>query len=139
MKIVYSDKKTGRSAQAEIAEDMKPLLLNRRVGDVVDGAVIGLSGYKLQITGGSDKSGFPMDAALQGSGKRGMLRPASSSGRNKGVRIRRTVAGSTVSENTEQVNAVIVEYGAKSIDEVLPKKEKPAKDKAAGGAQEAKQ
>ncbi|MCL5099752.1 MAG: 30S ribosomal protein S6e [Candidatus Marsarchaeota archaeon] len=132
--MVYSDKKTGRSAQAEITDEMKPLLLNRRIGDVVDGAVIGLSGYKLQITGGSDKSGFPMDASLQGSGKRSMLSQAKRSGRDKGVRTRRTVAGSMVSENTEQVNAVIVEYGAKSIDEVLPKKEKPA-----GEAQEAKQ
>ncbi len=103
---------------------MKPMLLNRKVGEVIDGAVVGLSGYKLQITGGSSKSGFPMESSLSGTGKAGVLKLVAASGKSKGVRKRKTVVGPVVSDDIEQVNAVIVEYGSKPVDEVFPKKEK---------------
>ncbi len=132
LKIVYSDKKTGRSAQAEVSEEMKPMLLNRKIGETIDGAVIGLGGYKLQITGGSSKSGFPMEGSLAGTGKSKVLKLMGTSGANKGVRTRKTVVGPVISDDTEQVNAVITEYGSKPIDEVLPVKEKAKKEAPEG-------
>ena len=125
MKIVYSDPKSGRTAQSELSSDMVAMVINKRIGDEIDGAVIGLSGYTLKITGGSDKSGFPMDNSIQGTAKRSVMKKVADAGKDKGEYRRKTVAGSTISENIEQLNAVIVKYGDKPIDEVFPKKEKP--------------
>ncbi|MCL4372271.1 30S ribosomal protein S6e [Candidatus Marsarchaeota archaeon] len=130
MKIVYSDKKTGLTGQAEVSSDMVAALLNKRIGDEIDGAVIGLQGYVLKITGGSDKSGFPMENSIQGTAKRQVLKRIALSGRNKGEFRRLTVSGSTISESTEQINTVITKYGDKSISEIIPQKEKKAEEKA---------
>ena len=129
MKIVYSDPKSGRTAQSELSSDMVAMVINKRIGDEIDGAVVGLSGYTLKITGGSDKSGFPMDNSIQGTAKRSVMKKIADAGKDKGEYRRKTVAGSTISENIEQLNAVIVKYGDKPIEEVFPKKEKgEAKD-----------
>ena len=128
MKLVYSDKKTGRSAQIELSKDMEAALLNRKVGDVVEGAFAGLPGFKLKITGGSDSSGFPMKKNVTGTAKRKILIQANPSGRNKGERRRSTVVGNTISASTAQVNASIEEYGDKSPDEIFPKKEAEKKE-----------
>ncbi len=126
MKVVYSDPKTGRTAQTELNADIVAMVLNKRIGEELDGSAIGLSGYTLKITGGSDKSGFPMDNSIQGTGKRSIMKKLAYAGKDKGEFRRKTVTGSTISEGIEQINAVIVKYGDKSIDEVLPKKEKKA-------------
>ncbi len=124
MKIVYSDPKSGRTAQAELSSDMLAIVLNKRIGDEIDGAVIGLSGYTLKITGGSDKSGFPRDSSIQGTAKRSVMKKIANSGKHKGEYRRKMVAGSTITENIEQLNTVIVKYGDKPVDEIFPKKEK---------------
>ena len=123
LKIVYSDQKSGRSAQMEIDDERKALFLNRGIGDVIDGSAIGLTGYKLKITGGSSTSGFPMKRGIAGTGNIGILALTSRTGKHKGEHRRMTVVGSIISENTAQVNLVITEYGDKPIDEILPKKE----------------
>ena len=129
MKIVYSDPKSGRTAQSELSSDMVAMVINKRIGDEIDGAVVGLSGYTLKITGGSDKSGFPMDNSIQGTAKRSVMKKIADAGKDKGEYRLKTVAGSTISENLEHLNAVIVKYGDKPIEEVFPKKEKgEAKD-----------
>ncbi|MCL4404478.1 MAG: 30S ribosomal protein S6e [Candidatus Marsarchaeota archaeon] len=124
MKIVYSDPKSGRTAQAELSSDMAAMVLNKRIGEELDGAVIGLSGYTLKITGGSDKSGFPMENSIQGTAKRSVMKRIADSGKDKGEYRRKTVTGSTISDSIEQINTVITKYGDKPIDEVFPKKEK---------------
>ncbi|NIQ32265.1 MAG: 30S ribosomal protein S6e, partial [Nitrososphaeria archaeon] len=40
---------------------------------VIDGAVVGLSGHKVQITGGSDKDGFPMRRNVHGGVRRKII------------------------------------------------------------------
>ncbi|MGI0100460.1 MAG: S6e family ribosomal protein [Candidatus Micrarchaeaceae archaeon] len=130
MKIVYSDPKTGRSAQMQLDSDKASLFISKRINEIVDGSALGLAGYKLKITGGSDKSGFAMDRSIGGGIKTKALRQVSSSGRLKGQHKRITVRGNTVSEDTELVNTVIVEYGEKPASEIFPeivKKEKAAK------------
>ncbi len=127
MKIVYSDPKTGRTAQAEISSEISVALNNKKIGDTVDGTIIGLSGYTLKITGGSDTSGFPMQANIEGAAKKSVLKKISNSGSMKGMHRRRTLVGNSVNPNTAQLNLVIVEYGDKGIDEIMPKKEKEKK------------
>ena len=127
MKIVYSDPKTGRTAQTEVQAERSAMLLNYRINDTIDGALIGMQGYKLKITGGSDKSGFPLVKGIGGAIKTSVLRKISNSGKSKGMHERLTVRGSTISADTEQINTVIVEYGASpSVNELFQVKEKPA-------------
>ncbi len=122
MKIVYSDKKTGRSAQAEISAENASTIFGKKIGDTIEGDIIDLAGYKLKITGGSDNSGFPMHKYVQGYVKTGVMRDSTKKG-SKAIR-RKTVVGGMVGTATAQINAVVVEYGSKPVDEVFPKKEK---------------
>ena len=120
MKIVYSDPKTGKSAVMQLDTDKSTFLLNHKLNDVIDGTVLGLSGYKLKITGGSDKSGFALNGSISGSIKTRVLRRVSNSGKNKGIHERKMVRGNTISSDTELVNTVIVEYGEKPTSEIFP-------------------
>ena len=140
MKIVYSDPKSGKTAQMELSKDRSALVLNYKIGDVIDGAVVGLAGFKLKITGGSDNSGFPLDRSIQGTIKTRSKR-IGESGRMAGVPKMQTVRGNMISPDIEQVNLVIVEYGDKPAEELFPKKEKaaePAKEKKEEKKPEAK-
>ncbi|MEM3227572.1 MAG: S6e family ribosomal protein [Candidatus Micrarchaeaceae archaeon] len=107
MKLVYSDK-NGKSTQIELDEASRSRLLGVRIGEVIEGESVGVPGHKLKITGGSDTSGFPMVAGIEGSRKLGLLKTIKSSSK-KGERKRQTVVGEAVSANTAQVNAVIIE------------------------------
>ena len=56
--------------------------LGKKIGDIVDGIFVGegettLSGYKLQICGGSDKTGTPMRSDLAGGNRKSVLVSAS--------------------------------------------------------------
>jgi len=123
MKIVYSDTKTGRSAQMELPEEKAALFSNMKIGDTFDGALIDLSGYKFKITGGSDSSGFPMNKGIQGSGKVSIMKLVASGGKHKGEHKRMTSRSNTIITGIAQINMVITEYGDKPIDELFPKKE----------------
>lgn len=124
MKLVYSDPKTGKSGQMELDEDKTAVLMSNKTGDEIDGALIGLSGYKLKITGGSDSSGFPMHGSIQGAAKVSVLSTVSFSGRHKGQHQRHTVRGTTVPPDVAQLNTVITEFGDKPASELFPEKKK---------------
>lgn len=128
MKIVFSDPKLGRSAQMEVALDKATPLLNKKIGETVDGSFLGLTGYKFRITGGSDKSGFPMDRSMEGTAKAKVLRRISMSGRGKGQYKRQSRRGNVIAPDTEQVNLAVTEYGEKSPQELFPVKEKAKKE-----------
>jgi small subunit ribosomal protein S6e len=128
MKIVYSDQKTGKSGQMQLDSEKSGMLMNHKINDVIDGGILGLEGYKLKITGGSDTSGFPMNRSITGPIKTKVLRMVAKSGRRKGQHERSTVRGNTITNDTELVNTIIVEYGSKPAAELFP--ENPEKKKA---------
>lgn len=130
MKLVYSDPKTGKSAQMVLDADKAALLMNKRINETIDGSAFGLTGYKLKITGGSDNSGFAMERSISGAIKTKRLALVSKSGKLKGQYKRSTVRGNTVSNDTELVNAVIVEYGDKPVTELFPETGKKPKEEA---------
>ena len=130
MKIVYSDPKSGKSGQMQLDNDRAAMLLNHKINDVIDGNILGLEGYKLKITGGSDKSGFPMNKSIVGPIKTKVLRVIARSGKNKGQKKRSTVRGSMIANDTELVNTVIVEYGSKPAAELFPETEKKPKEES---------
>ena len=129
MKIVYSDAKSGRTAQAELGKDKAGLVLNFKIGDVIDGSIIGLAGCKLKITGGSDNSGFPLDRSIQGTIKT-RTRRITATGKSAGTPKMQTVRGNMISTDVEQLNTIIVEYGEKSADDIFPKKEQKGAEPA---------
>ena len=127
---MISDPKSGRSKSMELDDAKAAAFANRRIGEQIDGAALEMSGYKLKLTGGSDTSGFPMDRSIDGSAKRQILKLIAISGKKKGQHRRSTVRGNTVTVDTAQVNLSVVEYGDRSIDEIMgPPKQKEEKPK----------
>jgi len=120
-KVVIADPKKARSYQVEIKGEKAERLLGRKIGDIIDGEIVGLSGYKLEIRGGSDKDGFPMRPDIHGPVRVRVLLsgPPGFHPREKGERRRKTVHGNTISEDIVQVNTKIVEYGDRPVEELL--------------------
>jgi len=109
-KLVLSDPKTGKSEASEVKDAQAQPFLGRKIGEVIDGSTVGLTG-KLMITGGSDKAGFPMRADTLGGGKNYILLTRGVGFRTKeeGAKKRKLVRGNTITEETYQVNAKRVE------------------------------
>ena len=126
MKIVYSDRKSGKTAQAEIAKESESRLIGLRIGDPLEGSAVGIEGVKLQITGLSDNTGAPSRKEIDGTGK---VWPLISSGvgirgAKHGYRHRKLVRGNAISPDTVQINTVILEHGSRSLEELFKPKEK---------------
>jgi small subunit ribosomal protein S6e len=124
-KAVIADPKSGHAYKHDITGHYATALVGKKVGEEVDGLYVGLPGYKLQITGGSDKDGFPMRPDLPGPRRKRLLvsggvgfHPA-----RPGVRKKKTVRGNTVSGDILQLNLKIVQRGPKSIEDAW--KEQP--------------
>lgn len=125
MKLVISDKESGKTYQKELKEESS-YLIGKRIGEELDGSLVGMAGYKLKITGGSDLAGFPMRKEIEGSRK---LKPYLSKGpgfkpKRKGERRKKMVRGNRVDEEIYQVNTVVLEKGPQPLEELCPKEEK---------------
>jgi small subunit ribosomal protein S6e len=120
-KVVVSDPQSGKSYQREVKDDKAPRLVNLKVGDEFDGGLVGLPGYGLKITGGSDKAGFPMKKGIQGI-KRSMVMMTEGVGYNpvEAVRRRKRVRGEMVAEDIVQINTLIAKRGPKAVEELFP-------------------
>ena len=71
-------KNGGKSYALKVTGNNHAQILGKRIGDVVDGIFVGegdktLSGYKLEITGGSDKTGTPLRRDLDGGSRQSIL------------------------------------------------------------------
>ncbi len=97
----------------------------KEIGDTFNGELLGLNGYTLEITGGSDKSGFPMRKSIEGSERERVMIESGSGIKTQedGVRRRKSVRGKRVSEEIEQLNAKVVEEGSKSVEELMSEDE----------------
>jgi len=105
-KIIMSDPSTGKSQVVELEGSRTSPLIGRRLGEVVDGSLVGQSGSKLKITGGSDKDGFPMRPDIHGGVR---ARKIFSGGigfhpQREGERRRKTVRGNVITEEIVQIN-----------------------------------
>jgi len=120
-KLVISDPEEGKAIQYELDDAKTNALVGRRVGEIVEGDVLGLPGYKLRITGGSDKSGFPIRPDVHGSGKKRILIRGTPGFRpkRKGIAKRKTVRGNELSPDILQVNMRIEERGSTSLEELV--------------------
>jgi len=103
--------KDGKSKCITVKDHQARALLGLKIGDVFDGIIIGEKGKKLKITGGSDRSGFPMLPSIQGSVKKSIIltKGIGFKPKKKGLRKRKTVRGNTISEDTALINTIVVE------------------------------
>jgi small subunit ribosomal protein S6e len=113
------------SHQIEVEATASKTLIGLKIGNEFDASPLGLSGYKLRITGGSDKNGFPMKKDVEGPRR---IKSLLSSGvgfkpRRKGQRRRKTVRGNTISDDIVQINTIVVEKGKKTIEDLLQSEE----------------
>ena len=122
-KLAISDPETSKAIQYELDDAKTNALIGKQVGDVIDGDVIGLPGYKLKITGGSDSSGFPIRPDVHGSGKKRILirGPPGFKPKQKGTAKRKTVRGRELSSIIVQVNMRVEEKGSAPLEELVMK------------------
>ena len=108
-KIVVSDPATGKSEVIEAKDATAQLFVGRKIGEVVDMNVVGQN-YRVKISGGSDKAGFPMRSDIMGTGKRYVLMTKGVGYRNavEGEKRRKLIRGGTVSEEIYQLNVTKV-------------------------------
>ncbi|MCL2148864.1 MAG: 30S ribosomal protein S6e [Methanomassiliicoccaceae archaeon] len=118
-KAIVNDVKTGKSYNRTVSGHHANSLIGKNIGEIVDGIFVGLPGYKLKVTGGSDKNGTPMRADLPGPKRRKLLLSDGLGFRERypGERKRVMVRGSAISAEIVQINLAIAEYGPRSIEE----------------------
>ncbi len=122
-KLVISEGENSHQLEVEVAESKK--LIGLKIGDKFDASMVGLKGYTLKITGGSDKNGFPMKKDVEGPRR---IKSLLSGGigfnpKRDGQRRRKTVRGNTVSDDIVQINAIVDQKREKNIDELLVSEE----------------
>jgi len=135
LKLNISDK--GKAYKLEVEEEA---LAGRAVGDKFDGKDIksDLDGYELEITGGSDKSGFPLSKDVEGIGLKRVLLTKGFAMKNnqKGLRLKKSVRGKMISSSTSQVNIKVLKEGGKKLDEVFGEGEEgKAEEGVVGGVE----
>ena len=131
-KITISDTK-GKSIIKELKDNDVNPLLGLVIGQETDASLVGLDG-KIKITGGSDKSGFPMRPDLLGSTRKRILIPKGVGFRTteNGLRKRKLLRGNTITEEIYQINSkydgeLKVEEPKKE-EKIEAPKEKPKKE-----------
>ena len=109
-KVIVSDP-DGTSKSVELEENQAVPLIGRKLGELIDGAAVKLSGYKLKITGGSDKDGFPMRPNIHGGVRVGAIlsEGVGFHSSQKGERKRKTLRGNVITDAIVQINMKVIE------------------------------
>ena len=122
-KVVVSDPKEGKSYQVTVSGQHANVLVRKKIGDEIDGMFLGLPGYKVKITGGSDREGFPMRPEMHTAARKQLLvsdsigfHPTDYPGKRRKISLR----GGEVSPEIVQINTKVVTHGPKPIAELVP-------------------
>ena len=124
-KLVLSNPEDGKVKTIELDPKVFSLFIGKKIGDELDGSILGYQGYKIKITGGTDRDGFPMRPDVSGArrvrillsggiGFKPLEKPPSKKKkrrqrrRKKGLRRRKSVRGNVISDAIAQINAVLV-------------------------------
>ncbi|MBS3071285.1 30S ribosomal protein S6e [Candidatus Pacearchaeota archaeon] len=137
---VNISEKTGKTFHLDIDNEE---LIGKILKDKIAGTEISpeLNAYEFQITGLSDKAGFTSMENVEGIGLKRILltygkgmkkRPKKegkrkrSKNRPKGLKLRKTVRGNTISPEIVQINLKILKEGSKKLSEIFPDQNKKA-------------
>jgi small subunit ribosomal protein S6e len=118
-KLVISEH--AKSLARTVGDPQAAGFLGKRIGETIGGELIGASGYTFRITGGTDKSGFPLRPDLPGA-RQVRLYVGDGFGfeaPRPGMRRRRTFRGNTISEDTVQISLVVEHKGPKPLAELF--------------------
>ena len=110
--VVVGDE-TGDTRQFDVDGQDANRFLGREIGEELDGGAVGLSGYTLELTGGSDDAGRPMREDVPGDDLKELLLEGGTGyeATRDGERRRVTVRGREISEATAQINARVTDGG----------------------------
>ena len=137
------EQKFGFSYKGKIEGSDYNQFIGKKIGDVVEGQFVKhqetnepYDGYKLEITGGCDNVGTPMRRDLDGGAKKPLL-VTSGTGfkghkivnkkgqryrtKREGLRMRKKFRGSTITNDTRQINLKVVGKGKKSLVKISGK------------------
>jgi small subunit ribosomal protein S6e len=92
-------------------------LVGKIIGETFNGALIGLPGYELQITGGSDQSGIPIRKDVHGPVKKRILLSKGPCYKplRKGDKRRKIVRGNEITDDMTQINCVVMKFGKEKL------------------------
>jgi small subunit ribosomal protein S6e len=123
--VAVADPDDGSTHQIEVSDQDANRFIGKELGEEVDGHAVGLDGYTLELTGGSDNAGRPMRDDVRGAALKEVLLEGGTGydPERDGERKRVTVRGREVSDNTRQINAKIAERGDESVDDLLEAEE----------------
>ena len=117
-KLSIANPKDGKCVQKVVGEPNAKNFIGMKIGEVVKGEVMDLTGYEFEITGGSDFCGFPMRKGIAGTRKRilvqggvGFKGKARSGKKQKGMKKRKTVCGEAIHDKIVQINLKIIKAG----------------------------
>lgn len=119
--VAVSDPEDGTTYQVDVSDQDANRFIGRELGEEVDGSAVGLDGYTLELTGGSDNAGRPMRDDVRGPNLKSIMLEGGT-GYNPsrdGERKRVTVRGREVSDDTRQINAKVTDRGGQPVDELL--------------------
>ena len=130
-KVIVNDTKNGKSHQVQISGHHANSLIGKKIGDEVDGIFISLPGYKLQITGGTDKDGFSMRRDFPGMARRRLLlsKGQGFDAKEKGLRRKKSVKGNTINPDVVQINMKVTKYSSKPIEQLVKLEKKDEGEK----------
>ena len=119
--VVVADPDSGATYQRDVDGQDANRFVGRSIGEEVDGGAVGLDGYTLELTGGSDDAGRPMRGDVSGPNLNEVLLDGGTGYEpsRDGERKRVTVRGGEVSEATAQLNVKITERGDASVEDLL--------------------
>jgi small subunit ribosomal protein S6e len=119
--VAVSDPEDGTTYQIDVSDQDANRFVGRELGEEVDGGAVGLEGYTLEITGGSDDAGRPMREDVRGADLQSLLLEGGTgfNPSRDGERKRVTVRGREVGEATRQINAVVTGRGDTAVEELL--------------------
>jgi small subunit ribosomal protein S6e len=129
-KLVIANPKSGKCVQKEVKEENAQGFLGKKIGDVIRGELVDMTGYEFKITGGSDYCGFPMRRDLDGPIRKKILivsgtgaHPVKKKIRKTkpfqfypGTRQRKNVCGNTIHEKITQINLLVVKEGSTPLE-----------------------
>ncbi|MEM0215133.1 MAG: 30S ribosomal protein S6e [Archaeoglobaceae archaeon] len=121
-RVVISDPKTGKAYQKTVSGANANRLIGKQIGEIISGTILDLPpDYELQITGGSDKDGFPMRPDIPGGSRKKILLSGGIGFRPKepGLRKRKIVRGRVITKDILQINVKVVKHGKVPLEEII--------------------
>ncbi|HII69534.1 TPA: 30S ribosomal protein S6e [Candidatus Woesearchaeota archaeon] len=133
-KVCIADTKEGRTYQKEFKDAEAAFFLGMNLGAKVEGKLLGMEGFELVLTGGSDNCGFPMRKGIKGARKNIVIGGGVGQKAMKHGQMRKkTVCGNKVTGSITQLNLKVTTYGSSGVAKALGLEKE---EKAAAPAQE---